>query len=585
MPKFAPRRLFSNKHLPISALLIVVVGAVSLSVWVIKPSHDLSLHHNRSAEVTWLDRLFRQNEASVSTKDASGHSPFRHSPTPSEQTAGLVSHDQHSREIPVGWNPRNTPDHLNGSDVNINYATEETEEIQNKVTGSFISGWVRDTAGQPVLGMTVSGRLKNVQNDQVHKVIAPPSALSTVTGGDGAFLLKPAVAGEYELRTAATTRYATVSLVVRSDTEGIVLVAPENQDQQAYIYGRVESRDGRLLSGTRIAPAGIKTAAFSDTEGNYQLWLPVNQTDKTYTLRFIQEGYRHHHHNFRAQDLAGGDSYQLDVRLEPIAHLTTVNGTLNDANGGAIQGATVQMTSLSTKHSYRGLSDRAGRFVLEEVEVADDYRLWVHSKTNYKEYLEYPVAINGATQMAIVLESAGLGALNGQMVNLSDQPVSNFTLWVRGSSDSKYQYRQVTSDARGYFSIDDIPEGSVSLVSRSAPTISVSGIQLLAGTVKNVQLTIDVGIHRVTGFVVNDKNEAISGAQVSLQWVYQKDMLLSNMFRETAADAGGHFQFSQVGPGRHTLIIEAPGYRSQRLEFEVSSEGDDITIHLVEART
>ena len=77
----------------------------------------------------------------------------------------------------------------------------------------------------------------------------------------------------------------------------------------------------------------------------------------------------------------------------------------------------------------------------------------------------------------------------------------------------------------------------------------------------------------------SDNGEPVAGADVTLFWTDEDQGVISRSRRQTVTDGGGHFIFTELGPGLHTIIVNARGYLSARRE---AAPGDGIVIELQE---
>jgi hypothetical protein len=93
-------------------------------------------------------------------------------------------------------------------------------------------------------------------------------------------------------------------------------------------------------------------------------------------------------------------------------------------------------------------------------------------------------------------------------------------------------------------------------------------------------LALDVGPHALEGFVLRGSGTPVGGARVSLQWTRDDGGFSSRSFRETLSDTSGHFLFTQLGWGAHTLSVTAAGFRSVRVEQPVASGTPAMEIKL-----
>jgi hypothetical protein len=50
--------------------------------------------------------------------------------------------------------------------------------------------------------------------------------------------------------------------------------------------------------------------------------------------------------------------------------------------------------------------------------------------------------------------------------------------------------------------------------------------------------------------------------------------------RRTATDSQGQFTFSNLGPGPHSLKVDAPGFLGVDIDHDLSRQGYDLTVRL-----
>ena len=459
---------------------------------------------------------------------------------------------------------------------------EQDEESEDEPQEFSISGWVFTQAGAPVPSIQLTAMARQLfQTNSDWESAWIERDQKTQTDSDGLFEFWQLADGEYEIRTQATERYSSARAVLRAGTAAATLIVKEEEEQEVYVHGIVDSSYGKRLAGVRVLPIGQKQATTTDETGNYGLYLAVNGSRQSYTFRFTQQGYREQRLMLGDTDVRDVEDVRLDVTMEPIETLATVSGTVTGPNGEPVVSASVQLLSTSLERSYRVGTNLDGDFLVPKVEIAADYRLWVRPQDRYQDYIEYGLEVPAAgLDLPIVLEPQGLSSLRGQMVDLSGKPVPRFSMWLRSASATVPPALQVTGDGLGYFFVDELPAGKLSLQTKSIPHISVSGIVLAPGAEEYVQLTLDWGNYMLAGYVLNSKDEPVPGAQVSFLWLHDNKGMRSRSRRKTVADTGGYFLFNQLGPGLHTLNITAPGFHGARRYHEVGDSGAEILVRL-----
>ena len=242
--------------------------------------------------------------------------------------------------------------------------------------------------------------------------------------------------------------------------------------------------------------------------------------------------------------------------------------------------ARVQFSSPSLQRGYRAVSAADGSFVMDDVDVADDYRLWVRPKADYQDQFEEGLQVGSRDlSLAVLLEPLGTGSLRGRMIDVFGEPVRRYTLWMWNSAPGANRSLPVTSDASGRFRIDQVPAGEVTFGSRGHPQLSIGAIQLEPGRTVEAELVLDWGYEELTGRVVSSSGEPLAGAELTLFWSDEAQGVTSRSRRRTVADGDGFFLFTELGPGPHTVSVTARGYGAAQRE---AMPGDEILIELQE---
>ena len=212
-------------------------------------------------------------------------------------------------------------------------------------------------------------------------------------------------------------------------------------------------------------------------------------------------------------------------------------------------------------------------FSIPDVELSDDYRLWVRPPSGYKDYLEENLVVTGWVDLDIVVDDVGSSSLQGQMVDPDGRPVTGFTLWLRTAAERTQRETPVTGDGIGRFVLEHLPSGSAVFQTSASPFLNISGVELAPGVANDVRLRLDTGSHRLGGFILDAGGGPVPGARVLLLWSVVENGVRSRSKRETFSDANGYFLFTLLGSGRHTLNVSADGFRGARLEPDVGVGG------------
>lgn len=463
----------------------------------------------------------------------------------------------------------------------VTLAAGEEKNLVLRVATSLrnIVGRVLDRDGNPVPGITIEAERHLFQVNESQVVPVENEVATAVSGADGAYEIADLLDGEYELSTVATDRYASVRKIARAGAGSCDLILDAARHRS--IEGRVRSPDGTPLAGVLILPPGQPTRQTrSDPDGAYALNLAVGDDERSYWLRFSAQGYRDRYEKLVPEDLESARPIALDVELAPIGETSHVEGLLLSSDGDPVPGETVYLHSPSLRARYVGTSDSVGAFVIEGVQLADDYRVWIHPKGDFADWSRYPLTVPAeGLAMEIVLEALGAGSVEGVVVDVQGQPQPDFRTWVR-SARVLGRWFEVTAGKDGLFRVDRIPEGALVFDTRSTPFLRAQGAELASGEVQDVRLVVDWGTLELEGSVTDTAGKPLSGVRVELRWSHAEGSLKSSSHRTTTSDASGRFRFGQLGPGSHHLTASLSGYRPHRSTHDVGKRERAVRIEL-----
>ena len=369
----------------------------------------------------------------------------------------------------------------------------------------------------------------------------------------------------------------------RSGIDSAVLLVTEKPSRRALVRGFVESADGGSVENALVVPVSqFENRTSTDGRGAYELSLELNPGHSAQMVRYTSEGYREQRLTIADEELQSGQEVIRDVLMEPEREKTTVSGSVVSADGTPVHRARVELYSASIGQRADGATDRDGLFSISDVELSDDYLLWVRPPEGFKDYLEENLVVTGWVDLDIVVEKTDWSRLEGRMLDPNGQPVPGYTLWLRTASNGGQRELPVTGDGLGQFEVNQLPSGPAGFQTLASPFLSVTGIELMPGDSNRVRLRLDIGDRRAAGFVVDQAGRPIGGAQVHLFWSSVEGGIRSRSKRETVSDANGYFLFTGLGASGHTLTVTAPDYRSGRLELDPTHDDQDVTIRLVD---
>ncbi|MEO8035366.1 MAG: carboxypeptidase-like regulatory domain-containing protein, partial [Acidobacteriota bacterium] len=223
-------------------------------------------------------------------------------------------------------------------------------------------------------------------------------------------------------------------------------------------------------------------------------------------------------------------------------------------------------------------SDASGRFLFEYVprdpDNSIDGRYAINAVAQGKStHLEGTVRLLHTVHQVNVT-FLGRGSARGHVRYDNGDPVANASVVVGSTMFS--QFRRATTDAAGFFSVDDVPVGPLTFSAQDqAGNVAYAANELRAG---GAVVTQDVSIFRrpfpgmgtVRGRIVrNDTNAPVAGAHVG---VYSQGYGL----RDTTVGADGLFEFTKVPAGFVTVLAEDYQVAPQSLAVDFDLKADAV---------
>lgn len=430
-----------------------------------------------------------------------------------------------------------------------------------------ISGRILDRNGAPVPGVEVEAVSRFFQKNEVAVIRVDLSTQGGVSDTDGFYEIGGLAEGrEYEVRTVATGTLRSTKKVVRAGTKSAHLVV--DRGRPVTVYGQVRAAEGRPLKGVNVSAVGqIGQQSVTGEDGRYSLEFSVTGWG-LYSVHFSLAGYRDASLNIPGAHLQDVSEWKLDAELEPVGLTVAVSGTITAADGTPLAGETVYLRSSSRAANLKAVSNEGGQILFPELEVAEDYRLWVYPKGNFKDFALSPLAVPKAgLEVSVVLEPLKFGRVRGVMIDPGGNPVPRFSLWARSRS-AVGKTVLVTGDGAGRFQADSVPEGELSFETKALPRLAVRGLHLAPGADTEVRLTIDWGTYEISGSAVDEEDTPIAAARVRLYWNRQEGGIESSSYRDTVTDEAGRFTLTQLGRGEHRLHISSPGYEVYETRYD-----------------
>ncbi|MEH6576292.1 MAG: carboxypeptidase-like regulatory domain-containing protein [Amphritea sp.] len=552
----------------------------SRSAEVIYPWYDSpdvnGANHTQGINSRANNRRQVQLSASDNTRPAEQQNPDTHDNETAADSSAAITSNRSSKTSNRSSQPRDRRPQTRSQ----NSADNNPSKIDS-YGDFFISGQVIDESGWPVPGIEVFALVSRLFDEQAAEYLSAGTLVqSSITNQSGFFQLAGLAEGEYKIHTAANDYYPTqASIISRTGVDNLKLVVIEQR--KVLLYGLVETTSGKPLPGVEVTPlSDPERTAFTDDGGYYNLIIDING-NATSSVQFWTDGYQEQRLRLNSTETHGVTKIERNLALRADNELVTVTGSVTSA-GSPVADKRVYLKSAKTKRKYNGTTDTAGKFIIPEVEIGTGYILWVSPQEPYQLYRQNNVTVpaGGLSNLAISLKSEGVGSLTGQMIDLDGNPIPNLSLFLRSKSSTS-SHITLTGNSAGYFAVESVPEGKLTLGTSSLPKHSVNGIELQQGAVKEVELILDVGSHQLHGQVTDSQGDPVPAASVILTWVYRNNGITYESIHKSVSSLDGDFQFSQLGPGERTLIVAAPGYETANIPYEMGMPAEQtISVQL-----
>ena len=445
-------------------------------------------------------------------------------------------------------------------------AAENTEESP-ALGDKEIAGQVQDVRGKPVSAVSIQLRVQSPGAD------APDSTFTRHEKSDlaGEFKFRNLADGDYRLMVSAKNRYGKVSHITRAGTSNLVLVLPDNHN--VIIQGLVSDVNDQPVSGVSVSIDG-KDETKTNADGHYQI-INTYEIDSNHRLVFLLDGFREVNELIKVSS----NSMTVDKQLQYKSQLQ-LSGQIIDDYGIPLPKAAIWLYSRSAEIERRIHSDDGGYFSVDDLKPGSDYQFTV-SFAGHEKYSQSSLEITKSSEpMRIKLKGLSTGMLTGNIVDAIGYPVPNYAMKIVNASASA-DIKIVTSDYAGQFEEVSVFEGILQFSSMSKPRSSISGINLSAGDNLFLTLVVDHGEYEIFGGVIDEDGRGVPNAKITMTWTHSADGLKSRSNRNIQTDSKGDFRIQNIGPGTHTLVAAAEGFKNTRVNINPEQYTGSLSITLM----
>jgi hypothetical protein len=443
-------------------------------------------------------------------------------------------------------------------------------------SGYRISGHVLSSEGAGLAGVNIMASPKRIFGQSISR----ENSLRywTVTDSLGAYSLEGLPDGEYLIRSTNQDDYPSARINARAGVDFADLVVSRNRTMLA--TGQVVSAEGWPMEGVVVLPIlSGQPSVVTDDDGRFRLPVALKPDTNSFSLSFRRSGYHEKTAKINFQHVSISDVVTVDVLMNPVESWTSVVGTVQSDTGDALAGRMVELKPTAKQQAYRAVTDSEGRYNFPAVEAPAEYRLIVLGGAGHKDHQRSVHVTRNMGELDVVTQAFEFGAVSGRLVNPDGVPVPDFELVLRNAA-SYGPNTLVSTDRLGNFDIPAAPAGAFVVASQSNPAILVQGLQLEPGEKLHLELVLDWGEHEIHGVVTDANGNPVPASRVVLQWSNETDGITTRATRRTASDMQGNFAFSNLGPGPHSLKIDAPGFLGVDIDHDLSRQGYALTVKL-----
>lgn len=533
-------------------LILVMAGLGSLQVFLVAEPDEANEITSNDAPVAALESL------ASSTDSENGKKP----------NSSLSETEKRQSE----------PEHLDRT-------TEERELIESpdhQQAELVISGAVLDDTGMLLPGIPVTARATNRVGLDEEANQMSSGVLRQQTDRLGSFTFTKLIKGEYELAITGHEQYHPATLRVRTGTDNAEIML--QRIRSVRVYGSITDDVGNPLEGVQVRALGSKAQVSSDMSGNYEIQTGPTKAGQAPVLDFSLEEYQDSRHRVEGALNPDTEDVQLDVELEwePKQSKVHVSGQVIGPTGEPVVGARLWLSSSEFPAYETTRSNSLGGYQFKDVKVGNAYTMGVEPQDEYAAFKSELLSIGpGDFSYDVRLEATRFSDLSGIVTDLDGTPLRNFALWARSVDMGRHPLMPVRTDGAGQFQLEQVPSGAIKLESRSQPWLEVTGITLMPGESRHVQVPLDWGQDWLLGQVVDNQGLPIARAQLVLRWAQNFMGVNSESRREIMTDLEGYFAVSNLDADEYTVTVQASGFESSRVQYRRSQEQPEMRITLL----
>jgi protocatechuate 3,4-dioxygenase beta subunit len=439
-----------------------------------------------------------------------------------------------------------------------------------------ISGRVLSADGQALEGVSLVAQPERLDDEAIS--LSKNLRFWTISDAFGTYSFSGLPAGEYMIRSARQGPYLPARVSARNGIDYADLIM--SRHQAIRIEGQVVDRFGKPLEGVTVLPTLLgQPSVTTGSDGRFELPLTAKPDISSINLRFQMAGYKDQSRKVAVSGHPELVADEIEVAMDMVESWTSLKGMVSDDGGQPLAGRRVELRPKAGSQAQSTTTDAKGRYTFAFVEAPADYRLVVSGGNGFKDVKQNIEVTTTGKEFNVATERFKTGAVAGQLVNQHGSPIADFEFLLK-NVDSIEPNAVVRTDRLGNFKIPDAPAGDLVISSVSTPSVLITGLRLEPGELIHMSMVLDWGDHSIRGQVVDSTGIPVPASRVVLNWSHREETLDMHTTRRTATDSEGRFAFSNLGPGPHSLKVDAPGFLSVDIDHDLIRQGYDLTVKM-----
>ncbi len=464
--------------------------------------------------------------------------------------------------------------------------------------GGLVGGFVRDTAGNPVDGATVSAYVE-VESQDVFRIIqskARPPLDSVETDSSGRFQFKTLGPDVYNFLVEAKGYQRGEFLKNR--------IAPGQATELAFtvnpglvLRGIVTGPSGEPVPGAKIRPTLMSPGAAARKDQvnlSFDEDKVVTNEQGEFMTDTLEEGtymllcWHQDYQTLRKSDIRVGVSND-ELKLK-LSHGGRVHGVVTDASSGKpIAGARISANDVADLHKD-AVTQEDGTFVLSGLGGAGGNRSVTFNVTATGfARARRDVKVEDDREVAENFELQPTGLVTGRVVNSNGEPISGARVMAKRASDSASSVEQILSndlsDRDGKFQLSGIEAGENTVV-RVKKAEFLDGASAAFAVEPSGALALDPILMQLGGSlggtVLGADGKPIAGAMVIVTSEGETELQQAGN-PSSPTSSRGEFLIQGLKSGTVDLVVKAVHHLEKRLVAIEIQEGrlhGDIKVQL-----